>query len=303
MKTRYEEIVDVSKIGTRSDSPLIDDWKSIAAKARNENFSPSANDPVRKLLLIIDGQLDFMPGGALEVPGANDDMERLTKFMYEKIGEISTIMCSLDTHSEYQIFHACWWADSEGNNPPDYTIIKYEDVKSGKWHPLVKPIESINYLKGLEAAGKKNLQIWPYHCLQGSTGAALERQLHRMIRFHSFTRHSVPIMIPKGQDPLTEMYGIIRPEYSPTNFVNTPVLNAFPKYEEIWIAGQAKSHCVLESGIQIAEYFWNKPDITERIKFLWDCSSCIPGCEADTEAAFKKLENQYGIQRINSTDI
>ena len=43
------------------------------------------------------------------------------------------------------------------------------------------------------------------------------------------------------------MYGIIRPEYSTHDSTNTKLLEKIAEFDKIIIAGEAKSHCVLES--------------------------------------------------------
>ena len=110
-------------------------------------------------------------------------------------------------------------------------------------------------------------------------------------------------MIPKGTDPLSEMYGIIKPEYSKKGYVNTPVLNAIEKYDEIYVIGEAASHCLMESVAQIADHFKNRPDVTQKITILEDCTSPIPGFEDATTAAFDNFKSTYGIKFAKSTDI
>jgi len=54
---------------------------------------------------------------------------------------------------------------------------------------------------------------------------------------------------------------------------------------------------------QIAEYFANRPDVTQKITVLEDCTSSIPGYEAETLAAFNNFKSSYGIKFAKSTDI
>lgn len=247
-----------------------------------------------------------MEGGSLGVPGSISDVERITRFIYNNMGSISRIMCSLDTHTAHQIFHPCWWANSTGDHPAPYTIITYDDVAANRWRPVVGKLpDSIKYLKELEkvGAGKKQLCIWPYHCIKGTEGATLENEFAKMVYFHSVARNTVNPMVPKGEDPYSEMYGIIKPEYSEKNFINTPVLNHIEKYDEIYVVGEAASHCLMESVKQIAEYFANRPEVTEKITILEDCTSPIPGYEDETQNAFENFKNSYGIKFAKSTDI
>ena len=302
MNTNFEQIVDVAQIGQHGEV----DMNSIFSMAEQERFTAAIDDSPKRLLLCIDVQKDFIEGGALAVPGSIGDVERITRFIYNNMSGISKIMCSLDTHLAHQIFHPCWWANSAGEHPDPYTIITYDDVVANNWRPVVgDPKDSLEYLKELEkvGAGKKHLCIWPYHCIKGTDGFTLENEFAKMVYFHSVARKSVNHMINKGEDPYSEMYGIIKPEFSQKNFINTPVLTAIEKYDEIYVVGEAASHCLMESVKQIAEHFANRPDVTQKITVLEDCTSPITGYEADTEAAFDNFKSSYGIKFAKSTDI
>lgn len=301
--TPFEKIVDVTKIATKQEGVTIPEILNLA---NGEKLKPAVEDVKTRLLLVIDPENDFMPDiGTLSVPGAREDIKRLAWFIYNNMDNITKIMGSMDIHSYAQIFHPSWWIDKNGNNPPPFTTITVKDYEEGIWTPVYETTDSINYLKGLEAGGKKSLCIWPYHCLENTFGAQIETQLMNMIYFHSVSRKTKPSFIHKGQKARTEMYGIIKAEFDPGNgaFLNTVVLKAIEDYDEIFIAGEAKSHCVLESVKQILEHYNTRPEITRKITILEDCTSCIPGCEADTEKEFVDFKRQYGIQIKASTEV
>lgn len=302
MKTRYEEIVDVTKIATIYENNL----SEVIQMAEKETLRPAIKDGKTALLLVIDLQNDFMEGiGSLAVPGSKGDVERLTSFLYNHMEDVTQVMCSLDTHYTTQIFHTIWWEDESGNHPDPYAIITYDDVSRGKYKPVIGELsKSLEYLKKLEENGKKKLCVWPYHCLAGSTGANLETEFTKMLYFHSVTRKSRPILIQKGTDPYSEMYGIIKPEYDHgKNFLNMVVLNAIEHFDEIYLAGEAASHCLIESGEQILEYYQNRPEITSKITILEDCTSPISGYEKETRDGFERLKATYGITVRKSTEI
>lgn len=302
MKTNYEQIVNVANIGKRCNT----DINTIFKMAEKETSIPAENDTKRRLLLCIDVQNDFIEGGALPVPNSVKDVERLTRFIYNNLQDISCIACSMDTHMPYQIFHPCWWVDSKGEHPEPYTIITYQDVVNNRWKPIIgNPKDSLDYLEALENSkeGKKKLCIWPYHCIYGTDGNTLENEFAKMVYFHSVVRKTKNDIIQKGTEPYSEMYGIIKPEYSKTNFINTQVLTLIENYDEIYIAGEAASHCVMESVRQIAEYFSNRPEITKKITILEDCTSPITGYEDETKLAFANFKNLYGIKIANSLSI
>ena len=299
MKTKYENIVNVNAIG-KAENPI--SLNDILKMANDEKLTPSSQNRERVLFLGIDVQQDFMDGGALGVPGAHKDVERMTRFIYDNMNKISNIAVSIDTHIPHQIFHPCWWIDENGNNPAPYTPITLSDLDSGKWRAVINPIASREYVEHLEKDGKKTLCVWSYHCIQGTAGCALENQFSNMVYFHSVAKKSVVQRLVKGQDPLSEMYGIIKPEYDRKGYVNLDFLNKLEKYDKIIIGGEARSHCCMESIRQILEHYENRPEITKKIFLLYDCMSDIPGFEQATADAFDEFKNNYHVNIVNSTD-
>lgn len=297
MKTPFHHIFDTDSVG-QPINPLplnhLLRWANLE-QIEHDEFSP------KTVFLGIDIQQDFMDNGALGVPGANQDVIRMGQFIYNNIEKISEIIVSLDTHEPAQIFHPYWWEDTAGNHPAPYTIIKLEDLTNGHWHAVTDPALSKHYVRQLEKAGKQ-LCIWPYHCINGTTGWALENQFSNLIHFMSVAARIPVQKICKGQYPLSEMYGIIRPEYSMHDNTNTKLLEKIASFDKIVIAGEAKSHCVLESIKQICEYYYDKLEITRKIYVLTDCMSDIPGFEQQSQTGYKILASKYKINLVKSTD-
>lgn len=295
-KTRFEEIVDVTNIGRRD-----------AAFLTEELFQAACNEcqsskNAYSLLLAIDEQNSFMEGGTLGVPGSLADVERLCRFIHAHSDDIANITVSLDTHFPYQIFFPVWWNGANGQPPAPFTTITSDDIASGKWTPASCEHSSFEYIKNLERLGKKTLTIWPYHCISGTIGYALENMFSNMLYFFSAAKRISIELLRKGDDPLSEMYGIIRPEYSPHFGSNLALLDSLRQYKRIFIAGEAASHCVLESVKQLVEHYHDEPDVTSKIFVLTDCMSSIPGHEAATETELTELQDRYKIRLVKSTD-
>lgn len=144
MNTKYEEIVNVNAI-RKPENPI--SLNEILKKANDEQLTPLNQNQERVLFLGIDVQQDFMDNGALGVPGAHGDVERMTRFIYKNMDKISNIAVSIDTHTPHQIFHPCWWIDENGNNPKGGTPITLADLDSGKWRAVIHPIESRDYVE------------------------------------------------------------------------------------------------------------------------------------------------------------
>jgi len=298
MKTKLEDIVDSGSIGLSS-NPI--NLNELLVKATLESLPPSEQDKERVLLLIIDMQQDFMEKGALGVPKSHGDVERLCGWMHANMAKITKIAASLDTHNPFAIFHPAWWIDENGKNPKPFTPITLDDLDNGKWKPVINPIASRDYVENLEKLAKKTLMIWPYHCLEGTTGHALENQLANMIYFQSVAKKSIVDRMIKGNDPSTEMYGILKAEYDPKNRINIDFLNKMAKYGKIVIAGEAKSHCVLETIKQIGDHFKDDSGVTGKIYIIEDCMSPIPGFEAATDAEFDNFKTAFKMNIVDST--
>jgi len=304
--SQFPTFYDPSRIGML----FHPDVAAIAAEAMGAGFSAAAQDRRKIHLVIIDMQVDFChERGTLNVPGSTDDIQRLIEFIYRNGDHISSITCSLDSHLPHQIFHPAWWSDSEGNPPAPFTIITYEDIKAGKWRPLVAPVESTNYVRQLEAQSKKQLTIWPFHVMIGSIGNALDPELWSAIFWHSLARKTQPTWLTKGSIPLTEHYSIIQPEIpAPTHPLggkNKAFIDTLAESDMVIIAGEAETHCVLETVEDLVEDFGDKPDKLQKIYFLRDCTSPVVHPDIDFHAIalkrFREFEQQ-GVKFIDSTD-
>ncbi|EIJ81386.1 hypothetical protein PB1_00535 [Bacillus methanolicus PB1] len=253
------------------------------------------------LLLGIDFQNDFLENGSLPVPNSFSDVKNFARFIYENADAIDDIYMSLDTHTTNQIFHSTWWVNSEGEHPKPYTIITSKDIENTIWKPVYYEKESIEYVKGLESSGKKQLMIWPFHCLQGSFGASLEPQLSNVLLAYSLYKERDVRYVTKGLNPISEMYGIFKPEYSREDSTNEQFIQDLSKYKQIIIGGEAKSHCVLESVKQIVESFEsiNHKDYT--LYLLEDCTTSIPGFEEETDKELRQLAEKYPIILTDSS--
>jgi nicotinamidase-related amidase len=286
------------------------DINRIASEAFDCGLSPSAGDKRVVLLLIIDMQIDFChKQGSLYVPGAEDDIRRLIEFLYANAEIITKIFCSLDTHLPYQIFHPSWWSNEHGNHPPPFTIVMDSDITNSKWQPLIAPEWSASYTEKLNRQAKKELVIWPYHVLTGGIGNSLDPELWSAVFWHSIARNSQPTFLRKGKLPLTEHYSIFRPEILPPDHAGFSkkhsVLDSIEQGDTIIIAGEAESHCVLESIEDIVEEYEDRPELLSQIYVLKDCMSPVEHPDVDFHSLAIEQFNKFaekGVKFIVSTD-
>lgn len=285
------------------------DW--IAEEAAAAGLRPASEDKRQVHLLLIDMQVDFChEAGNLYVPGALDDLERVIQFIYRNAERISQITCSLDSHLPSQIFSPNWWADANGKHPKPFTIVSAEDVQSGCWQPLVEPDWSREYVARLEREAKKQLTIWPYHVLIGSPGHMLDPELWSAVMWHALARKTQPRWLLKGSEPRTEHYSIIQPEVPLPDMANGGMNQAFldelARADQVLVAGEAMSHCVLETLNDLAEAFGNDFWRMQKIVLLQDCTSPVQHPEIDFYLmALERITDlvRLGMRALDSTKL
>ena len=232
--------------------------------------------------LIIDPQNDFCePAGALFVPGAQHDMERLAGLVAQLGTRISDIHLTLDAHHFRDIAHPVFWIDAAGVHPPPFTMISQAEIESGKWRPAnpANQTWAYDYTGTLEANARYALCIWPPHCLIGSWGGQVEARLFDALRrWEDQSAKSVDFIL-KGMNPLTEHYSAFRADVprpdDPATLLNLELIEKLLVAEQILIAGEALSHCVRFSTIDLLEQL--PREICRKIVVLADAMSPVPG--------------------------
>jgi nicotinamidase-related amidase len=147
----------------------------------------------------------------------------------------------------------------------------------------------------------------------GGIGHALVPSLEEVIFFHSIARIAQPDFEIKGDKPFTENYSVIGPEVltGPIGEIlgsrNSKFIQQLQEVDRLYIAGQAKSHCVawtvadLIDDIQAAD-----PELAGKVHLLEDCSSpvVVPGVVDHTEAANEAYIRfaKAGMKIVKSTD-
>ena len=277
---------------------------------RQAGLSPATDDQKRVILLLVDAQVDFIhTDGALSVSGSVDDTRRTIEWLFRHADEITTVAASLDSHLPIQIFSPTWWQNANGQHPAPYTVIKSEAVRAGLWLPLYEVEWSLEYVRRLEAQAKKQLMIWPYHTLIGTPGHSLTPALYEAIAYHSAARRTQPTFLSKGSIPKTEHYSILEPEVKVSDELlgnlNVTFLEMLASYDLVYIAGQAKSHCVLETITSIMRYFAERLDVIAKLRVLIDCTSSVAHPQIDFDAMADEVLKGYavrGLQLVKSTD-
>ncbi len=302
----FPAFYDPARVGVLA----VPDVAAATDAGRSAAVPPASEDSRRVLLLLVDAQVDFIHvDGSLSVPGAVEDTRRTIEWLYTNLERVTTIAASLDTHVPMQIFYPGWWVGPQGERPAPFTLISAGDVESGRWRPTIDEAWSVAYVRQLEAQARKVLTIWPYHTMLGTPGHALTPALYEAIAYHAAARGTAPRFLSKGSIPRTEHYSMLEPEVKvpeePLGTLNTAFLDLIATYDLVYIAGQAKSHCVLETTRSLIAYFGEcEPEFIARWRVLTDCTSSVAHPEIDFEALaseqYARWEREHGLQLVTS---
>jgi nicotinamidase-related amidase len=299
--------------------------------AHRWQIQPASKDEYKIALIAIDVQNTFcIPGFELFVAGrsgtgAVDDNRRLCDFVYRNLDLITHITVTLDTHYAIQIFHPIFLVNDRGEHPSPLTQITHEDLLQERWkfNPEIAGslhIDSDNgqqhllhYTQVLKQRHKYDLTVWPYHVMLGSIGHALVSAIEEAIFFHTITRFSQVDFEIKGDNPLTEHYSAIDPEVMEDHHgnllatENDRFIQILKDYDAVFIAGQAKSHCVAWTiDDLLSDIFTHDEKLVKKVYLLEDCTSAVvvPGIVDYTEQAdeaFRKFANA-GMHVVRSTE-
>ena len=255
--------------------------------AEQHDISPAKHDRTKRAMFGIDCQIDFCfddeaeQTGALAVPGALEDMQTAVEFMYRNLDQISGLQFSMDTHRVFQIFHAAFWEDEDGNHPDPMTTITTEDLDAGHWRPVANPTLAREYVEKIDASDQYTLTIWPYHTLLGDLGHALVPPVFEAAVFHSVARSHQTHLETKGTKTMTEHFSVLEPEVKELGGLgighfSTDFYETLLNYDKVGIFGEASSHCVRETLKSLRQKIQkDDPSLADKIYVFEDCMSPV----------------------------
>lgn len=263
-------------------------------------------------LFVIDPQNDFcLPeseGGALSVPGAKEDMVRLSEFVEKNGDKLDEIHVTLDNHHPIHIAHPIFWKDSDGNQPDPFTNITKNDVLKGVWTPYDDRLrtKSIEYLESLENSGRYPHTIWVPHCLIASPGSCIIDPLRTVLYKWEEKTKCIVNKVTKGSNPFTEHFSAVKAEVQdpkdPFTMLNEPLINLLSEADKILWAGEALNFCLANTAYDTAAEF-SIEDVKDKFVFLEDASSPISNPVTDVLTDnFKKWITDNKIETTTTTD-
>lgn len=249
----------------------------------------------------------------------------------KKSSTINRIVATLDTHHKLHIAHPTFWIDENNNHPTPFTSITCADIRKGTWKPrsnLKIPFGPkshqldldilnngkskskitmdedgnidllsyvIEYTTALEASGKFTLTIWPEHCLIGSRGHNIVSNINDAFQEWSSVTGTSVEYVTKGENLLTEMYSVLKAEVpiSEETKFNHELFESLNSSDKIIVCGQALSHCVNYSVVDLMENMTRKRD-RKKVIMLSDCASPVLGCEKDAENFLEYVKRMGG---------
>lgn len=219
--------------------------------------------------------------------------------------KINDIHMTLDSHHKVDISHPIWWKNSAGVHPSPFTMITVADVESGTWTTTQPSAykRSLAYLKALATGGRYPHVIWPYHCLIGSSGAAVHEGLFTAVQEWE-DRFAVVDFVTKGSNIWTEHFSAVVAEVpdpeDPGTQVNARFIETLESADVILIAGEALSHCLAHTTRDVSTYFSN-PKYVEKLHLLTDASSNVPGFTAQGDTFIRDMTAK-GMKLTTTTD-
>ena len=296
--------------GTDADPYRSGDWSydpepsrvaaAAAAWRSRHDLAPATGDEARRILLLVDEQRDFcLPRGSLYVGGrsgrgAIGDTDRVVRFIYRNLGNLSEIASSLDSHTPQQIFFSSFWVDAAGNQLDSYREVLASEVEAGEAAPnpalagwfgdgTAKWLrrQALDYCRRLEATGRYRLYLWPPHCFLGSEGHDLVGAVQEARLFFSYARSAETPILIKGTNALTEYYSVLAPEVlvrhdgEKLDERNETLIDWLLEADALIVAGQAASHCVRSTVDDLLAEMKARGVAARKLHILADCMSAV----------------------------
>jgi nicotinamidase-related amidase len=211
------------------------------------------------------------------------------------------------------------WRDVDGNMPPPITIITSAEVRDSVWRPFhpgltkrmvdyteaLEPHEEIINGVVVEVGGRYPLCIWPPHCLIGSPGAAIVPEVSDALNEWSVAKGTTVDFVAKGTNPYTEHYSAVKAEVpdpkDPSTKLNTGLIQTLEEADMIILTGEAGSHCLANTVMDIADGFSDQSFI-KKLVLITDGTSPVPGFENLQEDFINKMTAK-GMQLSTAKEI
>lgn len=198
------------------------------------------------VLLVVDQQLDFEPGGALAVSGGDEILPQLAELMIAA----RHVVLTQDSHPQGHISFA---SSYRGRKP--YEHLTMRDA-SGLVSDYFSQEDITKYLNSIPG---QTQVLWPDHCVQGSSGWALDSRL---------PLHKADLILRKGVRKNCDSYSAFyENDGAPTGLSGYLRARGLSK---ILVTGLAGDYCVCWSALDARKdgfSVWFDPTLTRYVNF------------------------------------
>ena len=297
----------------------------------------SDNGKTNVQLIVVDPQNDFCVAddghghkGTLVVPGGYEDMVRVAGLVRRIGPKLDDIHVTLDSHRAVGIERPRWWKRvSDGAHPAPFTALGIHpdgrrvvkiDFSTGA--PVFTDEEytttipsflhrggptgkgSFGYLQALAANGRYPHVVWTVHCVIGTWGHNVVPELSEALCEWEQEQLATVNYVTKGSNPWTEHFSAVKAEVldpsDPGTQVNTQLIQTLEMADLIALTGEALSHCVANTGRDIAACF-SDPQYVKKLVLLTDASSNVGGFNFLGDAFVQEMKAK-GMQFSTTTD-
>ncbi len=201
-----------------------------------------------RALLILDVQNDFLPGGPLAVPRGDEVIPVINELM----DQFSLVVATQDWHPAN---HGSF-ATQHGREPGQKVVLNGRDQV-----------------------------LWPVHCVQNTSGAALAASLRRK---------PIAQIVRKGTDPNVDSYSAF---YDNARAHSTGLNDYFrrEKIKQVYLVGLATDYCILWSALDAI-------DLGFEVYVILDACRGIDLHPGDIQAAFSQMRS-VGVKLISLSQV
>eukprot|EP00727_Mastigamoeba_balamuthi_P002466 m51a1_g12216 hypothetical protein (260) ;mRNA; f:20372-21463 len=234
----------------------------------------------RTAFLVIDVQNDFVAGGSLAVPHADEVVPAINRIRAQHAGAFDLVVLSQDWHSPRHSSFASTW----GRSPYQEIELLYTGEGDLCRQPGAVP-QATYFVDCAPTARTTAVRqvLWPDHCVAGSRGADFHAGLRRL---------PTDLVVRKGHDPRVDSYSAF---YSVGRMVATelPGLLAKAGVGRVVVAGIARDYCAFYTAMDARSLGLD-------VVFVLDATRAV--AEATGDAAVAAMEGA-GVMVVNEADL
>lgn len=207
--------------------------------------------PDRDILIVVDQQVDFEPGGALPVPEGDGIIDSINLFA----SRFSESVVTQDYHPAGHVS----FASSYRNRDP-FTSVSIEEVDRGEVILSDRATFSLDDLgRYLQATVDRRQTLWPDHCLRGSTGAAIDPRLDLSC---------TTIVLRKGGRSNSDSYSAFRENDGRSTGLAEALMAR--GIERIFVVGLAGDYCVLATALDGVDAGFEVVYVSDLTRYIGD---------------------------------